>query len=223
MKIGEAAKETGLSVSNIRFYEKKGLLSPRRREDSQYREYAPEDVRHLKEIMLLRKTGLSVESIYLMYEGQAEFSGLLQRQEQELTDQMEELKGALELCRSLQKEDTLSELDVDAWLNYVHREENNGKRFACAEELLEDLGEFSGLSSFFGDPYLGRFFRHRWTAGLLAVLWLLLILAVAVFSSAQGTGMMGHAVVLLWVLVLFCLTADYIRFIRRKHRKEEAG
>lgn len=28
MRISEAAKITGLSVSNIRFYEKKGLLSP---------------------------------------------------------------------------------------------------------------------------------------------------------------------------------------------------
>ena len=50
MKIGEAAKETGLSVSNIRFYEKKGLLNPRRREESQYREYGQEEVRRLKEI-----------------------------------------------------------------------------------------------------------------------------------------------------------------------------
>lgn len=93
MKIGEAAKETGLSVSNIRFYEKKGLLTPRRKEESQYREYGPEDIRRLKEIMLLRKMGISVESIYLMYEGQAELSGLLQRQEKELAEQMEMLSG----------------------------------------------------------------------------------------------------------------------------------
>ena len=26
MKIGEVAKQTGLSISNIRFYEKKGLI-----------------------------------------------------------------------------------------------------------------------------------------------------------------------------------------------------
>ena len=75
MKIGEAAKETGLSVSNIRFYEKKGLLNPRRREESQYREYGQEEVRRLKEIMLLRKLGISIESIYLLYNGQAEYQG----------------------------------------------------------------------------------------------------------------------------------------------------
>ena len=34
MKIGEAAKETGLSISNIRFYEKKGLLEPEREAES---------------------------------------------------------------------------------------------------------------------------------------------------------------------------------------------
>ena len=86
MKIGEAAKETGLSISNIRFYERKGLLCPRRKEESQYREYEPEDIRRLKEIMLLRKMGISVESIYLLYEGQTELLGLLERQEKELAD-----------------------------------------------------------------------------------------------------------------------------------------
>lgn len=39
MKIGEVANETGLSISNIRFYEKKGLLSPSRKEESGYRDY----------------------------------------------------------------------------------------------------------------------------------------------------------------------------------------
>ena len=90
MKIGEAAKETGLSISNIRFYERKGLLCPRRKEESQYREYEPEDIRRLKEIMLLRKMGISVESIYLLYEGQTKLLGLLERQEKELAEQMDE-------------------------------------------------------------------------------------------------------------------------------------
>lgn len=34
MKIGEVAQQTGLAVSNIRFYEKKGLLTPGRKNTS---------------------------------------------------------------------------------------------------------------------------------------------------------------------------------------------
>ena len=40
MKIDEIAKETGLSISHIRFYERKGLLSPVRSEENNCREYS---------------------------------------------------------------------------------------------------------------------------------------------------------------------------------------
>ena len=49
MRISEVAKETGLSVSNIRFYEKKGLLSPERKEESNYRDYTEEDIKRFIE------------------------------------------------------------------------------------------------------------------------------------------------------------------------------
>ena len=44
MRISEVSKLTGLSVSNIRFYGKKGLLAPVREEDSKYRDYSEENV-----------------------------------------------------------------------------------------------------------------------------------------------------------------------------------
>lgn len=34
MKIGQAAQLTGLTISNIRFYERKGLLEPERNDQS---------------------------------------------------------------------------------------------------------------------------------------------------------------------------------------------
>ena len=39
MRIGEIARRTGLNISNIRFYERKGLLCPDREDDSKYRDY----------------------------------------------------------------------------------------------------------------------------------------------------------------------------------------
>ena len=77
MRISEAAKETGLSVSNIRFYEKKGLLSPEREEESKYRDYTKEDIRRLKQIILYRKMNLPVEMIYLILNGEASARNVL--------------------------------------------------------------------------------------------------------------------------------------------------
>ena len=221
MKIGEVGKETGLSASNIRFYEKKGLLCPKRREESQYREYGPEDVRRLKEIMLFRKLGISVESIYLMYQGQAEYDGLLRRQEEELSEQMEMLKGALELCRLLKGKGPVSKLDVDGWLGYVHTEEKNGKQFARAEELLEDLAGFSRMDAFRGDPYVGSIFRKWWMPGALALCGFVQLLTVAITSVLSGGGVMGRAVIGFWLLYFAGLVLCFLQYRKKKRQKEK--
>ena len=83
MKIGEIANETGLSISNIRFYEKKGLLAPSRKEESGYRDYTVEDVNRLKTILLYRKMGLPIETIYLVFQGSVSLKVALERQMQE--------------------------------------------------------------------------------------------------------------------------------------------
>lgn len=224
MKIGEAAKATGLSVSNIRFYEKKGLLSPKRQEESRYREYEEADVRRLKEIMLLRKIGLPVESIYLLYQGQAEFHGLLCHQQRELKERIESMEGALELCRLLEKEELIETADVDAWLNYVHEEEEKGQRFVQAEELLEDLTEFTGLSSFRFDPYVGRFFKNHWVARTLAALLVLSLVTEAVLSVVSGGGFLGRGVIWFWVCCLLWFAVSFRHYRAWRHRdngKEE--
>lgn len=47
MRIGEIAEKTGLSISNIRFYEKKGLIEPAREKQSKYRDYTEEDIKRI--------------------------------------------------------------------------------------------------------------------------------------------------------------------------------
>ena len=105
MKIGEAAKKAGISPGNIRFYEKKGLLKPKREESSSYRSYTEEDVERLKRILVFRKADLSVESIALLLEGKEEAKTLLEKQEEVLEGKMKELEGSLLLCRKLKQEE----------------------------------------------------------------------------------------------------------------------
>jgi DNA-binding transcriptional MerR regulator/mannose-6-phosphate isomerase-like protein (cupin superfamily) len=66
LKIGDVAKQVGISSSAIRAWEKLGLARPQRTE-SRYRLYADEDVRLLKKARYLRKVrGLNAAAIVQM-------------------------------------------------------------------------------------------------------------------------------------------------------------
>lgn len=69
MKINEAEELLGISKANIRFYEKEGLLTPRRGEN-RYRDYSEEDLDRLREIVILRKLGISVQVIKRLLDGE---------------------------------------------------------------------------------------------------------------------------------------------------------
>ena len=62
LTIGELARRTGLSVSAIRFYEAKGLLSPIRTGGNQ-RRFLRSDIRRLSFALVAQRLGLSVREI----------------------------------------------------------------------------------------------------------------------------------------------------------------
>ena len=64
LKIGEVAKETGVSVKAIRFYEKIGLIpAPDRIFSSGYRLYTDRDVRRLRLIKRVKLLGIRLSQI----------------------------------------------------------------------------------------------------------------------------------------------------------------
>lgn len=63
MRIGEAAKASGLSVDAIRFYERTGLLPAPPREANGYRRYTPEHVETLRLAAGLRSLGVPLERV----------------------------------------------------------------------------------------------------------------------------------------------------------------
>ena len=62
LSIGDLSVRTGLSVSAIRFYEKKGLINPDRNAGNQ-RRYEGSDIRRLSFILIAQQIGLSIEEI----------------------------------------------------------------------------------------------------------------------------------------------------------------
>ena len=185
MKIGEAAKETGLSISNIRFYEKKGLLEPARDQESKYRNYTEEDILRLKKIIIFRKMDLSVEQIAAMLRGKTDAKEVLKNQEQELLNKIREMEGALELCRILEKEEVPLDIEPEQYLDYIAQEEKKGKKFSKAEELLDGMLESAealsgGMQSVgFWRAILGS---YAWLGKYLNLIFWLLVVGIVVFA-----------------------------------------
>ena len=65
---------------------------------------------------------------------------------------------------------------LDQYLNYVQEEEAKGKQFAEIGEFMEDMADFSKISAFRADPYVGPFFQNPWMARMISIgIWLLLL------------------------------------------------
>jgi MerR family copper efflux transcriptional regulator len=63
LKIGELARQTGLSIKTIRYYETRGLLEQPPRTEGGYRLYGPEEVARLRFVQRAKLLGLTLEEI----------------------------------------------------------------------------------------------------------------------------------------------------------------
>src|SRR6185369_11825018 len=63
-KVGELAKQTGLTIRTLHYYDEIGLLSPSFYTDSGHRQYVRKDLIRLQQIMSLRQLGFSLDEIH---------------------------------------------------------------------------------------------------------------------------------------------------------------
>lgn len=238
MRIKEVAEQTGLTISNIRFYEKKGLIRPEREQQSKYRDYAPEDVRRLKLIVLYRKMNLSLETIGELLAERLRLEDALERQLDELRGEQRRLQGSIDLCEKLAADyasgaafppsktaerRAMYDFDVDRYLNYVKEEEATGHPFAEAEELLEDFAEFTQYDRVMLSSGLYAWLsRHLWLNRALSVVWCLFWLLFPVFvivdDCVNRDGISAGAVVF-WGAWLLLTGISFVRFWTVKKKK----
>ena len=115
MTIKELETNLGVPRANIRFYEKEGLLSPKREENG-YRDYSPEDFERLKKILILRKIGIPVSEIADLFDGAASLPDVLEQNLANLEKQMDELRGAMHLSEMMKESAAdISSLDADRY------------------------------------------------------------------------------------------------------------
>ena len=105
MNIKEAEKLTGVSSRNIRFYEQKGLVTPARNEENDYREYSDEDIHRLKLIRALRMVEMPLEQIKLILDGQVSLQNAAMEQRQKIKENIQKLETAIYFCEELSKPD----------------------------------------------------------------------------------------------------------------------
>ena len=216
MKIGEVANETGLSISNIRFYEKKGLLAPSRKEESGYRDYRVEDVNRLKTILLYRKMGLTIETIYLVFQGSISLELALERQTEELRKQKEEIAASLELCQKILKDTNLEKINVDTYLDFVAIEEEKGNHFIEIQEIIDDFTEYTGLRNFVsGNGIVVRFINNPKVMRVVSAVWLMTCILLPIFvmlESYASEGYVSFQLIAFYVMWAFIMLVPFFKY-----------
>lgn len=118
LKIGQLARQTGLTVRTLHHYDAIGLLQPSGRADNGYRMYNRADVARLHQIQALRRLGLSLEEAgALLAAGQADIGAIVAQQIAQLNSQIEHATLLRNRLVRMQEDfDTASEPDLQEWL-----------------------------------------------------------------------------------------------------------
>lgn len=125
ISINQVEKMTGVSKRNIRFYEKEGLLLPKRDSGNGYRVYDETDIWRIKVIKMLRMVDMPLLEIQKVLEENRTLSDALAEQQEELERKAKELQAAISFCKEL-KGTELETLDVDSCLSNIERTGGEG-------------------------------------------------------------------------------------------------
>lgn len=223
MRISEVAERTGLNISNVRFYERKGLLNPDRETGSKYRDYSEEDVVRIKKILLYRKMGISIDTIFLILNDKQNITDIILRQQKELKEEVQCLSGALKLCETLlsQDIDNLSPDQIDRYLEYVYEEEEKGTRFIEVTELLEDITDYT-IATLPHLPFLWTT-NKPWIPTVFAVVFWGMLSAVPIahlIDVAIGKDTLSISLLVVYAVIMIIYAYGFIKF--RRIRKESA-
>lgn len=126
MTIKEVEEKTGLSRSNIRFYEKEKLIQPNRNTGNGYRDYSEKNVQDIRKIAYLRTLGISIDDIRKIMLKQVSLYNVIEKQEKSLKTQISDLKTASDICKKMLKSKELnySDLKIEQYVPDIDRHWN---------------------------------------------------------------------------------------------------
>ena len=129
MTIKEVEEQTGLTRSNIRFYEKENLIEPTRNDKNGYRNYSESDVENIKKIAYLRTLEISIEDIRNIMSDKVSLEEIIKKQTVAIQTQIEGLNKAKSMCeRMLEAGDvSFDELQVEKYVSDLETYWNDNK------------------------------------------------------------------------------------------------
>lgn len=203
MRISEVAEKTGLSISNIRFYEKKGLIGPDRDKDSKYRNYTEEDLALIKQILLFRKMDFSIETISHILNNKLTIEAAIQNQITELEEKRDSIQSSIDLCQRIAGDGQYSSLDTDYYLSYVKEEEKKGRVFGQLNDLLDEVSDYYDYcfwnTPFAGFAMPGTRYGKALSVILLAVMLLMPLIAIGEdLIKEQGVSFGSVCLAVIW-------------------------
>lgn len=118
MTIKEVEEQTGLTRSNIRFYEKEKLIEPSRNDKNGYRDYSEKDVENIKKIAYLRTLEISIEDIRNIISDKVSLAEIVEKQTATIKTQIEGLNQAKTMCERMLESGNISfdELQVEKYV-----------------------------------------------------------------------------------------------------------
>nr|WP_276323107.1 MerR family transcriptional regulator [Streptomyces sp. H23] len=140
--MGELARETGLSIRALRYYDRLGLLTPSARSEGGHRCYDADDVRRLHRVLALRSFGLPLAQIRAVLDAEPDHdpAELIRRQldvVEERLRQTAELR--LRLLGALSALDAAADGSTEAYLDVI--EEMTAVERPLTPEEAARLGE----------------------------------------------------------------------------------
>jgi DNA-binding transcriptional MerR regulator len=147
LRVGQLARQTGLTVRTLHHWDDIGLLKPSRRTPAGHRLYAPSHIRRLQQILSLRTLGLGLGEIRTLLEGRsASLVKILEVHRERVRKQLdllEDLAGRLDrMLDKLRHQETLTQ-----------------------EELLHTMERMAMIEKHFTPEQLEALKRSRTTLG----------------------------------------------------------
>ena len=221
MTISEVAKCLGVDISTVRFYERKGLVTPVRREDSKYRDYSEEDVMTLKRIMLYRKLDFSIDDIQSILSEDTDFHEMLVSRRQQLNVQKEQLLGSLALCEKMLDDNVGKDMEVDYYLSYVHEEEQKGRIFPDIVPALDCVADNMNMEKYVGLPFMPQLLQNVFARRIMAVVAFAVLVVFPVVCIVKNTmdivsGSGSIMKFVIWCMYGVMMISVFMRLIEKK-------
>ena len=203
MTISEVANLLNIDQSTVRFYERKGLINPARREDSKYRDYSEEDAMTLKRIMLYRKLDFSIDEIKQLLSDGADVQAMLMERKLKLEELKEQLMGSLSLCEKMIEDNADADMEVDYYLSYAHEEEEKGQRFPNIVPSLDLIADNMNMERYLGLPFMWWILQHDFARRIIAAVVILILVVFplvgivrSIMEIAAGSGSITKLIIL---------------------------